>query len=378
MTNAPEVKVGARSGIAKGIHGDTESIAGSMVETCTGGHGNGTLAVGELAVVLINAHKLTLDTYHTVVGGHEPLTVVRTVGLEGADGEHAVDELAVHVEAVACGIGQQSLPVGIGVTLVLGAEIALLDGIDEVDAHLRSRLPVAGVVAQVAIALVLDADDVDAVAQRIAARHKVFWTEVAYSERDGGGGNALNGDDDGLSLLEGDAGGILMVTVGVAVLQLVSQFGNRTEGTKLAQTELRGIGSSQYGAGSLAHFSHRNLIDVGLGDAAAQLGAETIGEVTGKDVCNVGVALVEAHLGTACKGTALVAGTALHDEAHLLDVVNAVGTEGNLGGIVATTEIHGDEFLELAAALDFVLYRDQLEIAIVAALARGVDGIVNV
>ena len=325
MGSTPDVVMGAAGRIAKGVDGHAEAVVAGMIEAAAGSNRDGALAVGELVLVLINTHDVAFHRDDAVIDGHQPLAIVRTVGLERRDGEHAVGELAVHVEAVALRIGKQTLPVVVGMTLILRAEVTLLLCIEEVHLHLRRGLPAGGVVVDVAITLVGDLDDVDAILQRIGAGGKHRRTEVAHLQSHRLLTDALHHHDDAFVLVEGDAGGILVIIIEVAVLQLALQVGERTEGRELADAELCGIGAGKHCLRHVANLGNGNLLYLLSRDALAQLRAEVIGEVGVQKVLHEVVLRVELHLRTAGK----TVGTTLHNEADRLHVVNTVVAEGD-------------------------------------------------
>ena len=286
----------------------------------------------------------------------------------------------MHVEAVAGGIGKQALPVGIGVAFVLRAEIALLGGTEEVYLHLGGRLPTGGVIVDVAIALVGGLDDVDTVLQRIGAGGKDLGTEVANLQRHGLLADALDEDEHRLAFSKRDARRVLMVIIGVAVLQFALQVAYGTEGRELAQAELRAIGAGQHLLGRLAHLADGNLFELLGGDTGLQLRAERIGKVLAQDVAHVVVGLEELHLGTGCiAARAVVAGSALHDEAHGSDIVDAVVAEGYTRSSTRAFEIISAQVDECRRTALLILHLHFLEVAVgVAVLARIVNSVVHV
>ena len=134
-------------------------------------------------------------------------------------GSSHVEALAQHVEDIALGVGQQTLPVI--VVMALGVEVARLGGHGEVEAYLRRLLVVVGVVAEVAVTAVGGGDDVDTVVQGVVGGHLAFGldvllvTQVVDAEAGGVGFlDALGKDDDLVALGKVDAGGVFVVVVG--------------------------------------------------------------------------------------------------------------------------------------------------------------------
>ena len=229
---------------------------------------------------LYESHHFAFAVDDVVVDGGKLNALAGAALLEDAYGSGHLHAPASDVEDVALGVGEEFLPVFVGVA-AFEVEVSVLGRHGEVHPDVRCRLPVFGIVVDVSVSACGGGNDVCTVGEDIVARGLEV---IALSEAvDAEDGVVFFGsfDEDGqcLSLLEVDASGVFVGAVGVGVLQFAAECPYGFVGFEFSYAVFCGVFSRKHIGNELADEGMLNLRCLFGIHAVGKFGAEFVLEI---------------------------------------------------------------------------------------------------